>query len=179
MQSALADYGLVWSVEVEGLTEHGSNGYGGESMLYNYMGPSLVGAADVQDPEAREKITEIFADIVAEHPDVEVFRSNEQFEGAEAENRFGSADRDEQALWEIQGVDTGWVGVTLTLSVFDAGVTTDSDFSTPYWMPSATTATLFVRVTAFAPHVLSENDRAAFIAALEPYAGEAQPAFRG
>ena len=179
VQDALAGYGLEWARVDEGLTAQGSNGYGGESMLYTFAGTSLIGTAQLSDPDARERITEIITEIMEDDPDVEIFLSNEQFTGNEAETRFGSADRDEQALWEVQASERGWVALTVSLSVYDASVPTGSDFSAPFWVPSDSTATLFVRVTTFAPHVLSESDRNAFIEALEPYEGQAKPLWRG
>lgn len=179
LQDALADYGLHWQVESEGGIAHSSNGYDGESMLYDYQSDSLIGSVELNDPEARENIVRIFGEVLLAHDDSTVVIDNDQIDGDDAVLQFGSEDRDEQALWSAWSYSEHLSTVQGDITVFDKTVPTDDNFGNDYWVPTQTDDTLYVRLHLTAYYLLSEDDREAFITALEPYEGQDRPDYRG
>lgn len=179
LQGELAAYGFEWSVEYEGDVSATSNGYGGDSMLYDYSGDTIIGESSVTDPAARENIIRIFGELLAARDGSTIVIDNDEVDGDDAVTQFGSADRDAQAAWSAWSYSEQFSSLQGDIGVFDATVPTDEQFGGDYWVPDEATGSLFVRLHVTAYYLLSEDDRAAFIAALEPFEGQVKPPYRG
>ncbi len=179
LQGELAPYGFEWTVEYEGGADPSSNGYNGDSMLYDYVSDSVIGAVPLTDPQARETIIRILGDVLSARDDSTIVINNDEIDGDDAVVQFGSADRDAQALWSAWTYSEHFLTLQADFSVFDSTVPTEEEFGGDYWVPVEGIDTLYVRLQVTAYYLLSEDDRAAFIAALEPYEGETKPDFRG
>jgi hypothetical protein len=179
LQGQLAAYGFEWSVEYPSEAYRASNGYNGDSMLYNYSSETIIGAVQSDDPAARENIIRIFGEVMSMADSPNVVIDNDETDGDDAIERFGSDRRDAQALWSTWSYSEHFSGLQGDLSVFDATVPTAEQFDGDYWVPEDVAGTLVVRMQVSASYLLSEGDRAAFIAALEPYEGETKPEYRG
>jgi hypothetical protein len=179
LQAELAAYGFEWSVSSPGSSYLSSNGYGGDSMLYSYSSDILVGSTTRDDPQAREDIIAIFDTVMSSRPETTVVFSNDEIDGEDAVYFFGSENRDQQALWSAWTYTDAFNGLAVDIDVFDSTVPTEDDFGSTYWVEQDASGTLFVRLRTSASNLLSEDDRAAFIAAVEPYEDETKPDYRG
>jgi len=179
LQAELVDYGFTWSVDPSGASYPSSNGYGGDSMLYNYSSDIVVGSSTVHDPDARQQIIAIFDRVMAGRPDTTVVLSNDEIEGEDAVYFFGSEDRDQQAVWSAWTYTEAFNGLAVDIDVYDSTVPTQEDFGSGYWVDEDATGTLFIRLRTSASYLLSESDRDRFIAAVEPYEDETKPDYRG
>ena len=179
LQAELADYGFEWKVDASGDSFSASNGYGGDSMLYNYTSDTVVGSTSVDDPGAREQIIAIFNAVLTSRPETTVVFSNDEIDGDDAVYFFGSEDRDEQALWSAWSYTDTFNGLAVDIDVYDSTVPTEEDFGSTYWVEEDATGTLFVRLRTSASYLLSESDRDRFIAAVEAYDDETKPDYRG
>ena len=179
LQNELADYGFEWSTEYPSDAYHPDNGYHGQSMLYNYSSASLIGAAQVSDPEARQNIIRIFSELLSARGDSTIVIENDTAQGIDAQQRFGSELRDTQAIWSAWSQYEHLTELSGNISVFDATVPTADEFDGDYWVPDDATGTLFVRLSVGAYFLLSDDDREAFIAALQPYEGQTKPGYGG
>lgn len=179
LQTELAAYGFEWTVGTPGSTNPASNGYGGDSMLYNFTSDTLVGTSNVDDPQAREQIIAIFSGIMSSRPVTTVVFSNDEVEGEDAVYFFGSGDRTRQAVWSAWTFTDAFNGLAVDIDVFDSTVPTDDGFGSSYWVGENADGTLFVRLRAAASYLLSEDDRDRFVTALAPYEDETKPEYRG
>jgi hypothetical protein len=172
LQRELSDYGFTWTTEYASQAYHPDNGYHGQSMLYNYESASIIGAAPATDPAARQNIIRIFDEVLSARGALSIWVENDTAEGIDAAQRFGSELRDSQALWSAWSPTEHFAQLQGYFSVFDATVPTAEEFAGDYWVPYDSTGTLFVRLSVGANYLLSDDDRASFAAALEPYAGQ-------
>ena len=179
LQDELAEYGFTWTTEYPSQAYHPDNGYHGQSMLYNYSSASLIGAAQVSDPEARQNIIRIFSELLSARGDSTIVIENDTAQGIDAQQRFGSELRDTQAIWSAWSQYEHLTELSGNISVFDATVPTADEFDGDYWVPDDATGTLFVRLSVGAYFLLSDDDREAFIAALQPYEGQTKPGYGG
>lgn len=179
LQAELTDYGFEWSVDPSGDSHHASNGYGGDSMLYNYTSDIVIGSSTVDDPDAREQIIAIFAQVMSARPETTVVFSNDEIDGDDAVYFFGSENREQQALWSAWTYTDAFNGLAVDIDVYDSTVPTEDDFGSAYWVAEDATSTLFIRLRTSASYLLSESDRDRFVAAVEPYEDETKPDYRG
>lgn len=177
LMGELDAYGFEWSVYREGEVTPSSNGYRGDSMLYDYEADTMVGAVRLDDPSARADIIAIYTALMSEPGTTLVF-DNEDITDESAEMYFGSTDRDEQALWSAWTYGEKFAEFDTDIWVYDSTVPTGDEFTQDHWVPDDSTATLFVRIDISSHFLLSESDREAFIAALEPYEGKTRPDYR-
>lgn len=175
---ALAPYGFEWTVFREGDVTVAGNGYNGDSMLKEYDSAILVGAVQLDDPEARADIIEIFTIVVSAPGSTVVVDNDSITDASDAEYFFGSADRDEQAEWTAWSYGEHFTDLAADIDVYDSTIPTGPEFHPVYWIPQDSDGTLFVSIRVYADYLLSESDRAAFIAALEPYEGKTRPDYR-
>lgn len=178
LTEALQPYGFEWTVFREGDVTAADNGYNGDSMLKEYNSDTVVGAVVLDDPEARAAIIEIFEAMMST-PGSTVVVDNDSITDDDAEYFFGSVDRDEQAQWTAWSYGEHFTDLSADIRVYDSSVATGSEFGPVYWLPADAEGTLFVSIEVYADYLLAEDDRAAFIAALEPYEGKTRPDYRG
>lgn len=179
LQDELGDYGFTWTTEYPSQAYHPSNGYNGQSMLYNYESASIIGAAPVSDAAARQNIIRIFGEVFSARGDSTIEIENDTAEGIDAEQRLGSRLPETQAIWSAWSQADHFTVLQGGLSVFDASLPTAEEFDGNYWVPHDSTGTLFVRMSVGAYYLLSEDDREAFIAALQPFEGQTKADYGG
>ena len=178
LTESLQPYGFEWTVFRDGEVSVADNGYNGDSMLKGYESATLVGAVQLDDPGARADIVEIFTAIMS-GPGSTIVVDNDSITDDDAEYFFGSSDREEQAEWTAWSYGEHFTDLAADLAVYDSTVATGSEFHPVYWLPEDSDGTLFVSISVYADYLLSESDRDAFIAALEPYEGKTRPDYRG
>lgn len=171
-----ARYELSWTETYPAVLEHDVNGYGGASMLYNYDSGSWHGSAIVTGAAARAGIEGLFIAAATAHGADDVYTLNDLYddEPVAAKQSWGAEHKPDQALWSLVATDSS-ANLTFIVDVFDATLPTDSSFEGDLRFDVASGGQLYVRVQATAYGLLAEQDREAFLDALEPFEGQEPP----
>jgi len=177
------EYGLLWQQEYEGDLRLTGNGYDGDSMLYDYSSPNWLGAAVVNDADAREHIITVFQELSAEYGAEDFYIANDLYveDGDEesAISQFGSATRSKQALWSASADVYGLGGLNMNVDVFDSTIPTDKDFTGDYYSRVIELedgdATLFITFRLSSYTLLSEDDRDEFTERIRQYDEDNKP----
>ena len=177
------EYSTLWQQEYEGDLSLTSNGYDGDSMLYDYYGPNWLGAAVVNDPDAREHIIDVFEELTIAYGGENFYIANDLYTEAGDEesaiSQFGSATRSKQALWSASSDVYDLAGLSMNIDVYDSTIPTDEDFTGDYYSRVIELedgdATLFVTLRLSAYTLLSEDDREEFTERIRQYDEDNKP----
>lgn len=177
------DYALLWQQEYEGEVSITGNGYDGDSMLYDFYGPNWLGAAVVDDDDAREHIVTVFQELSAEYGAEDFYLANDLYtepgDEESAISRFGSATRSKQALWSASADIYELGGLSMNIDVFDSTIPTNEDFTGDYYSRVIELedgdATLFITLRLSAYTLLSEDDREEFTERIREYDEDNKP----
>jgi hypothetical protein len=174
-----AALGVEWSSTYDGRLEKASNGYDGDSMLYDYSSVEWQGVVVLDDPTARQTVTDIFATITDTYGAGDSWFSNEIYDDdAEASKKqFGAATVDEQPMWTLYALDTIAPGSTLATRMLDTNLPRDPSFDGDYWFELGDVpAGSFVVTISFTDYgLLSDADRDAFTTKLGEFDESAKP----
>lgn len=172
-----AELGLTWSQQFASYTGVEPNGYGGDSMLVHYGSGVWQGEVTLSDPNARQRVLDVFTSLAAEFGGEGVLLRNEFYdeEPDAATKQFGDPTLQRQALWSFFDSFPSLAGVYLSVDVLDRSIPVDDSFTGDYRFTVESTDTFFVTIEAYTSALLKEADRAAFEEALEPYGGDYTP----
>ena len=173
-----ADLGVEWEQTWTGILDTGSNGYGGDSMLYDYYSPEWIGSVKLDDPTARQQVYDLLTRLSDEAGGEPLLFSNEVYEddAASSKEQFGAAKVADQAMWSFYGRDAIASGLSISSRVYDLNFATDPTFTGDSWFTDATEpGTIYVKIQLSAYGLLAEGDRAEFERLLGPYDEDAKP----
>ena len=177
-----ADLGVTWTETWSGMLEKGSNGYGGESMLYDYYSAEMIGTVKLDDPKARQKVRDLLETMTADAGGAELLFSNEVYKDdlAASLEQFGAADVSDQAMWAFYGRDAIAPGLSVSSRVFDTNFPTDATFNGDTWfrVDGSRSGMFYVKIQLSTYGLLSEADRADFEKKLAAYDESAKPPSR-
>jgi hypothetical protein len=177
-----ADLGVTWTETWSGMLEKGSNGYGGESMLYDYYSAEMIGTVKLDDPKARQKVRDLLETMTADAGGAELLFSNEvdKDDLAASLEQFGAADVSDQAMWAFYGRDAIAPGLSVSSRVFDTNFPTDATFNGDTWfrVDGSRSGMFYVKIQLSTYGLLSEADRADFEKKLAAYDESAKPPSR-
>lgn len=171
------EFGVVWTQNYEPYSGLEDNGYGSDSMLHYYDTGAWQASMKLDDAEARERILELFTEITATDGEGVVL-VNELYSDDDAlsESQFGAAGSGDQALWSFFDSFPALANLYLSSDVYDSAVPVDPSFTgASNLILEESGDTLYVTVSGYVGALLKEADRAAFIAALEPFGGDFTP----
>jgi hypothetical protein len=183
-RAALTDqFGLTWTEVYEPLTGHDENGYGGTSLLYYYSSEEWQGSAKVSDPQARQKIRDLFTRIAGEYGSTETRLSNElSVDDAEsAKRRFGAATQADQPMWSLRAEEAIGDFVAVRSEVLDRSFPIDPSWEGDIWfdLEQAGKDDLVVTLRVDAYGLLSEKDEVEYRDRLDDYDLDAKPEGEG
>jgi hypothetical protein len=173
-----ADLGVEWEQTWTGILDTGSNGYGGDSMLYDYYSPEWIGSVRLDDPTARQQVYDLLTRLSDDAGGEPLLFSNEVYEDDDASSKeqFGAATIADQAMWSFYGRDAITSGLSISSRVYDLNLATDPTFTGDSWFTNATEpGVLYVKIQLSAYGLLAEGDRAEFERLLGPYDEDAKP----
>lgn len=172
-------YGIAWTSSWDGLVEQGSNGYGGDSILYDFYSPEWEGTVVLDDPDAREGVRALLEKMVKEHGATDLLWSNEIYsdDPEASKKQFGAKKVAGQALWTFYANDAIAQGMSVSSRVLDENLPVDDAFSGRSWFSSDSLApgTLHVKIQLSKYGLLAEADRSAFVEKLSDYDENAKP----
>lgn len=176
MQELTDTFGVTWTQRTAPFLGSDINGYGGDSMLTFYTGGEWQGSVTLDDPTARQRISDIFERLAYEHLAIDVYAKND-ITSVGKEEQYGAADKADQAAWELVGSGSDTHNIRFRSVVYDRTLPTDPTFEgAPFILiEEGDSNTLFVYVVVNSYALLAEADRDAFIEALEPYDGLTPP----
>ena len=176
------DLGVTWTESWSGMLEKGSNGYGGDSMLYDYYSAEMIGTVKLDDPKARQKVRDLLEAMTADAGGAELLFSNEAYKGDPAASleQFGAADVPDQAMWAFYGRDAISPGLSVSSRVYDTNFPTDATFNGDTWfrVDGSRSGMFYVKIQLSTYGLLSEADRDEFEKKLVPYDESAKPPSR-
>lgn len=176
---ALTDeFGFTWIEIAPAQIRDDINGYGGDSLLQSYDSALWQGALTLDDPAARQKVSDVFEEIALAHDAEEVsFQNESSIDDSLAREMFGAAEKPDQPLWSQLGVRYQPHNLWFETAVYDRTLPRDESFRGDYRFSIAEDDpnTLFVLFSADAFALLAEADREAFVDALKPYEGLTPP----
>jgi len=173
-----ADLGVEWEQTWTGILDTGSNGYGGDSMLYDYYSPEWIGSVKLDDPTARQQVYDLLTRLSDDAGGEPLLFSNEVYEDdtVSSKEQFGAATISDQAMWSFYGRDAITSGLSISSRVYDLNLATDPTFTGDSWFTNATEpGVLYVKIQLSAYGLLAEGDRAEFERLLGPYDEDAKP----
>jgi len=174
-----AELGLEWTSTYDGRLDTTSNGYDGDSMLYDYSSVEWQGIVTLDDPTARQRVADIFTGIQEKYGASDSWLSNEIYEGDETSSKkqFGAATLEDQPMWTVYALDAIGDGSTLATRMIDTNLTRDPSFDGDYWFELGDVpAGSFVVTIQFSDYnLLSDADRDAFTTKLGEFDETAKP----
>ncbi len=172
-QALSTEFGLSWTKEYEGYTERASNGYGGDSMLYDYASPQWQGSAVIDDPGARKRAFELFSQVATAHGATDVWLANDVYsdDAAESKKEFGGTKRETAPEWGFYGDGAVAPGATVSARVIDLNVPRDPSFVGDYWfeLDEVPAGSFVVEVSVDADTLLAASDRDEFTRTIATY----------
>lgn len=174
-----AELGVEWSTTYDGRLDRASNGYDGDSLLYVYSSAEWQGVVTLDDPTARQTVTDIFAALGEKYGESDSWLSNEIYEddADAAKKQFGAATIDQQPMWTVYALDPIATGSTLATRMLDTNLPRDPSFEGEYWFELGDVpAGSFVVTISFDDYgLLSDVDRDAFTTQLGEYDEDSKP----
>lgn len=182
-QSALtAEFGLTWSERYASLLNQNKNGYGGTSLLYYYSSPEWQGSAKVTDPQARQKVEELFHRLALDYGSTDYYLANEfpVDDAAIAKQQFGAAGLAKQPMWEMAGDHVIGQSIYMHSKVLDRSLPIDRSWEGDIWFDfdEAGSDNLVVTLRIHGIGMLSQKDEAEYRDRLEEYDLSAKPRSR-
>jgi hypothetical protein len=176
------EFGIDWDEKYEEYLEQGSNNYGGDSLLYDYNSPEWQGSVVLDDPGARERISDIFSDLAVKYGASDDWLSNELYDDdADAsKSQFGAEYLRDQPLWTSYAVEAISDETSFSTRVFDTNLTRDPSFEGDIWfeLGEVPSGSLVVTISAASYALLADADRDEFIDRLGDYDEARKPAGR-
>ncbi|HXH33143.1 MAG TPA: hypothetical protein VNJ54_01880 [Plantibacter sp.] len=175
-----AEFGFEWVERQPSESEIDHNGYGGDSMLYEYTAPIWQTTTTVRTFEEKSRVVEIIRQVLLRHGIANLDMQNAPAswrEPGELTEQYGGETIDTQALWELHTYDTisragSFQASIVDLTLDSAGtVTKDRQFDIDYYDMAAEGIELHLDAYA----LLKEADRADYLEALKPYADLDKP----
>lgn len=175
-----AEFGFEWAEREPAATEQDNNGYGGESMLFDYTAPVWQTTTTVRTFEEKSRVVELIRQVLLRHGIANLDMQNAPSswrEPGELTERYGGETIDAQALWDLHTYDAITGSGSFSASIVDltldsAGtVTKDRQFDVDYHGLAAEGIELHLESYA----LLKESDRADYLQALKPYEGLDKP----
>lgn len=167
------EFGLEWTQTWKDNLAPGGNGYGGESMLYDYTSGEWQGTAVVDDPDARERVIEIFTEVVQDNGGSTLLFSNEVYvsDPEASREQFGAEEVDDQPLWTAFASDVLTGKGRASVKAFDTSMPIDDAFTGDVWFDLENVEKdAFVVTIQLADYgLLSEDDVDAFTDRLQGY----------
>jgi len=182
-QAALtAELGLTWAESYPEYLQHGTNGYGGTSLLYDYDSAQMQGTVALDEPDARERVHQIFVETVEKYGALDEWFSNELYtdDPDASTSQFGAEALAEQPVWSFYATDGIVTGSTMASRVYDSNLPRDPSFEGEFWfeLEDVPSGSLVVTVSFSAYHLLATADEAEFTDRLADYDEDAKPAGR-
>lgn len=181
MRTALtAEFGFEWEERQPAESEIGTNGYGGESMLFSYDAPVWQTTTTVRTFEEKSRVVEILRQVLLRYGIANLDMQNAPAswrEPGELTEQYGGETIDTQALWDLHTYDVFTRSGSFQASIVDldldsAGtVAEDREFDVEYYGMAAEGIELHLDAYA----LLKDADRADYLTALEPYADLEKP----
>jgi hypothetical protein len=177
-----AEFGLTWTPNYPEYLETASNGYGGDSMLYDFDSSEWQGPIVLNDAGARERVFEIFDGLLTKYGALDHWLSNDLYDDDPdaSKSQFGAEKLDDQPMWTFYGTDLIVTGSTARSRVFDSNLARDPSFEGDIWfeLEDVPSGSLVVTVSYSAYNLLSESDRDEFTDRLSQYDESNKPAGR-
>jgi hypothetical protein len=167
------EFGVTWTQNYPEYLAIASNGYGGDSMLYDFDSVEWQGTVALDDPGARERAYEIFDALLTTYGALDQWLSNDLYDDDPdaSKSQFGAEKLDDQPMWTFYGTDLIVTGSTARGRVFDSNLARDPSFEGDIWfeLEDVPSGSLVVTVSYSAYNLLSETDRDEFSDRLSQY----------
>ncbi|WP_228498510.1 hypothetical protein [Plantibacter sp. VKM Ac-2876] len=175
-----AEFGFDWVERQPAETEVDQNGYGGDSMLFEYTAPVWQTTTTVRTFEEKSRVVELIRQVLLRYGIANLDMQNAPSswrEPGELTERYGGETLDTQALWDLHTYNAITGAGDFRTSIVDltldsAGtVAKDREFDVDYYDMAAEGIELHLDSYA----LLKEADRADYLEALKPYADLDKP----
>lgn len=175
-----AEFGFDWVERQPAETEVDQNGYGGDSMLFEYTAPVWQTTTTVRTFEEKSRVVELIRQVLLRYGIANLDMQNAPSswrEPGELTERYGGETLDTQALWDLHTYNAITGAGDFRTSIVDltldsAGtVAKDREFDVDYSDMAAEGIELHLDSYA----LLKEADRADYLEALKPYADLDKP----
>lgn len=170
-----AEFGFTWTQTGDETLRPERNGYGGESMLVEYMSGPWMTNEPVQGFDRKRAVLRVVEDVIVDHGLYELYAFNDPASGLDPsilEKFYGSTDPRTQSTWESYSDDypgpKRFYAVTYDLSQDASG-----ELRREREAQAARTGEPLegLQIYFLAPELLSESDRAEFEERLKEYPG--------
>ena len=181
-QALTDDLGVDWSTTWTGMTQQASNGYGGDSLLYDYFSPEWIGTVKLDDPKARQQVRDLLETMTADAGGSDLLFANEVYQDDRAASleQFGAEDIADQAMWAFSGRDSISPGMSVSSRAYDTNFPTDASFNGDTWfrVDGSRPGMFYVRIQLSTYGLLSEADRDEFEKRIATYDETQKPPSR-
>lgn len=170
-----AEFGYEWVQVGDEDFRPERNGYGGESMLVEYMSSGWATTAPIQDYTQKLAVMDLIDDVVAEHGLAYLYSFNDEYSGIDPSVKtklYGSEDARQQHTWEYY-TENYPDPLRFYANIYDLSQDPTGDFRVAREAQNARTGEPLegLQLTVIASAVLSEADRAEFEEKLKEYPG--------
>ena len=168
-----AEFGYTWIEGGPETVRPERNGYGGESMLVEFWSQTWATVEPIDDLDRKLAVMEVIDEVIASHGFWGIISFNSPESGLDPssiERMYGSADPDEQAIWEwYSNDDPGPMNLYATITDLSRDPTGEFRAAREAQTAGTTEPLEGLTIVVLGRPLLSEADREAFIEALEPY----------
>ncbi|MBF4570370.1 hypothetical protein ITJ57_16515 [Plantibacter sp. VKM Ac-2880] len=173
------EFGFEWVERQPAESELDHNGYGGDSMLYEYAAPVWQTTTTVRTFDEKSRVVEIIRGVLLRSGIANLDLQNAPSswrEPGELTEQYGGETLDTQALWDLHTygaiTSAGSFGASIVDLTLDSAGTVEKDRQFDVTSGMALEG-IELHLDSYA--LLKEADRADFLAALEPYADLDKP----